>query len=92
MVGSLALGLVGDAGSAVPERGVPSVRLVPAPLRQRRPHPGEAGHEEVGIGPGLPGLHQEHSSSLAVAEILMLRICYVSTVQPISASTYRTNT
>lgn len=79
VVGSLALGLVGDAGATVPERGVPSVRLVPAPLRQRRAHPGEAGHEEVGIGPRLPGLHPEHSSSLAVAEILMLHVCYVLT-------------
>lgn len=49
VVGSLALGLVGDAGSSVLERGVASLRLVPAALRQRHPHPGEAGREEVGI-------------------------------------------
>lgn len=49
VVGPLALSLVCDAGSTVPERGVASLRLVPATLRQRHPHPGEAGLEEVGI-------------------------------------------
>lgn len=67
MVGTVAVGLVGDEGPPVPERGVSSLCLVPPPLRQRHPHPGEAGHEEVGLGPLLPGLHQEHSSALALA-------------------------
>ncbi len=49
VVGPLALSLISDAGSTVPERGVSSLRLVPATLCQRHPHPGEAGHEEVGI-------------------------------------------
>lgn len=67
MVGTLAVGLVGDEGPPVPECGVPSLCLVPPPLRQWHPHPGEAGHEEVGVRPLVPGLHQEHSSSLALA-------------------------
>lgn len=49
VVRSLALCLISDAGSPVPECGVASFRLVLAALRQRHPHPGEAGHEEVGI-------------------------------------------
>lgn len=67
MVGTLAVGLVGDERPPVPECGVPSLCLGPPPLRQWHPHPGEAGHEEVGVRPLLPGLHQEHSSALAVA-------------------------
>lgn len=49
MVGPVALSLVSDAGFPVPERDVASLRLVPAAIRQRYPHPGEAGCEEVGI-------------------------------------------
>lgn len=49
VVGSLALSLVSDGGFPVPECGVAALRLVPATSRQRHPHPGEAGHEEVGI-------------------------------------------
>ena len=70
MVGSVALGLVGDAGAAVPERGVASLRLVPATSRQRYPHPGEAGPEEVGIRPSVPKLRPENSSPLALASVL----------------------
>ncbi len=44
VVGSLALSLISDAGSPVPERGVASFRVVPATLCQRHPHSGEAGH------------------------------------------------
>lgn len=72
MVRTVALSLISDAGTTVPECGVTSLRVVPATLCQWYPHPGETGHEEVGIGPRLPGLHQKHSSSLAVAEIMML--------------------
>lgn len=72
MVGAVALRLVGDEGPPVPERGVADLRLVLASLRQRHPHPGEAGHEEVGHRARLPGLHQEHSSSLALAQVLRL--------------------
>ena len=49
VVRSVALSLLGHAGSPVPERGVTSFRLVLATLRERHPHPGEAGHEEMGI-------------------------------------------
>lgn len=49
MVGPLALRLLGDEGPPAPERGVPSLRLVPASLRQRNSHLGEAGSEEVGL-------------------------------------------
>lgn len=73
MVGPVALGLISDAGTAVPERGVASLRLVPSALRQRYPHPGEAGHEEVGVRPDLPELRQEHTSALALAQVLMLK-------------------
>lgn len=72
VVRAVALGLVSDGGPSVSERGVASLPLVPIALRQRNPHPGEAGRQEVGLGPGLPRLRQEHSPSLAVAEILIL--------------------
>ena len=49
VVGSVALGLVSAAGASAPEPGVAPLRLVPAPSRQRGPHPGEAGPQEVGI-------------------------------------------
>lgn len=71
VVGPVAVGLVRDAGAAVPERGVASLRLVPAAPRQRHPHPGEAGHEEVGVRPELPELRQEHASALALAQVLI---------------------
>ena len=87
MVRPVALGLIGDAGLTVPECGVAALRLVPAAFRQRHPHPGEAGYEEVGVRPGLPELHQEHSPSLAVAQILTLLNIF-STVGPI-VSLYR---
>ena len=70
MVGPVALRLVRDEGPPAPERGVAPLRLVPTPLRQWHPHPGEAGREEVGQRGRLPGLHQEHSSSLALAQVL----------------------
>lgn len=49
MVRSLALSFLGDARSPVSQRGLPSVRLVPAALRQRYPHLRKAGREEVGV-------------------------------------------
>lgn len=49
VVGALALSLVSDGGAPVPECGVASLPLVPATFRQRHPHPGEAGPEEVGL-------------------------------------------
>lgn len=67
VVGTLAVGLLGDEGPPVPECVVPSLCLVPSPPRQWHPHPGETGHEEVGVRPLLPGLHQQHSPSLALA-------------------------
>lgn len=49
VVRSVALSLVRDEGLTVSERGVASLCLVPAAIRQRHPHPGDAGDEEVGI-------------------------------------------
>lgn len=66
MVGSVDLSLISDEGTTVPERGVASLCVVPATLCQWYPHPGEAGHEEVGIEPSLPGLRPKHSSPVAM--------------------------
>lgn len=77
VVGSVAFSLIGDAGSQIPECGVSCVRLVPAPSRQRYSHPGEAGHEEMGLWSSLPGLHQGHSSSLAVPKTVTSLQCVI---------------
>lgn len=49
VVGSLALCFISNEGPSVSEHGVAALCLVLASLRQWHPHPGEAGHEEVGI-------------------------------------------
>lgn len=65
VVWPLALCLIGDAGTTVLQCDLSHVRLVPAKLRQRSAPPGETRPEEVGLGPGLSELPQEHSCALA---------------------------
>jgi hypothetical protein len=56
VVWTLPLRLISDEGSPVCQCAISSVCLVPAALRQWHSHPGEAGHEEVGLRPCLPKL------------------------------------
>jgi len=65
VVGPLAVRLVCPAGRRAPERRVAPLRVAPVALRQRGAHPGEAGPAALGRGPGLPELHEEHSSAVA---------------------------
>lgn len=74
MVWTLPLRLVSDEGSPVCQCAISSVCVVPAASCQWHSHPGEAGHEEVGLRPCLPKLCQEHSSPLANSQVLM---CYI---------------
>ena len=70
--GSVAIGLLSDEGSSsAAQRRLAALRLVPAAPRQRDPHLGETGAEEVGRGPSVPGLHQEHPPPLALAQVLL---------------------
>lgn len=71
VVGPLARCLLGDGRPPVPERGVPSLCLVPASTRQRNPDLGEAGAGEVGLSSGLPELRQKHAATLAPPQMLM---------------------